>query len=67
MDTIEVIKDEDVEPALLKNIPLSFVKNNQIFPIRRYDSELVGAVADEKGVLALAEASKMLGLKPKAP
>jgi len=66
MDTIEVIKDEDVEPALLKNIPLSFVKNNRIFPIRRDDSELVGAVADEKGVLALAEASKMLGLKPKA-
>jgi len=66
MDTIQVIKDEDVDTALLKNIPLSFVKNNQIFPIRRYDSELVGAVADEKGVLALAEASKMLGLKPKA-
>ncbi|MBS1113377.1 MAG: gspE [Nitrospirae bacterium] len=66
MDTIQVIKDEDVDTALLKNIPLSFVKNNQIFLIRRYDSELVGAVADEKGVLALAEASKMLGLKPKA-
>jgi len=66
MDTIQVIKDEDVDTALLKNIPLSFVKNNHIFLIRRYDSELVGAVADEKGVLALAEASKMLGLKPKA-
>jgi general secretion pathway protein E len=66
MDTIEAIKDEDVEPALLKNIPHSFVKNNQIFPIRRHDSELIGAVADEKGILALAEASSMLGLKPKA-
>ena len=66
MDTIEAIKDEDVETALLKNIPLSFVKNNRIFPIRRYNSELIGAIADEKGMLALAEASKMLGLKPKA-
>jgi hypothetical protein len=37
MDNIEVIKDEDVETSLLKNIPLSFVKNNQIFLIRRED------------------------------
>lgn len=66
MDTIEVINDEDVEPILLKKIPLSFVKSNQIFPIRRQDSDLLGAVADEKGVLALAEAAKALGLKPRA-
>jgi general secretion pathway protein E len=66
METIEVINDEEVEVSLLKNIPLSFVKNNQIFPIKRSNSELLGAVADEKGLLALAEASKNLGLKPKA-
>jgi len=66
MKSIEAIKDEDVDISLLKNIPLSFVKNNQVFPIRRDDSELVGAVADDKGLLALAEASKMLGLKPRA-
>ncbi|KPK43732.1 MAG: type II secretion system protein GspE [Nitrospira bacterium SM23_35] len=66
MDTIDVIRDEDVETALLKNIPLSFVKNNQIFPIRRHDAELVGAIADERGMLALSEAAKMLDLKPRA-
>jgi general secretion pathway protein E len=66
MDNIEVIKDEDVETSLLKNIPLSFVKNNQIFLIRREDSELIGAVADDRGLLALSEASKILGLKPRA-
>jgi general secretion pathway protein E len=66
MDNIEVIKDEEVETSLLKNIPLSFVKNNQIFPIRREDSELIGAVADDRGLLALSEASKILGLKPRA-
>jgi general secretion pathway protein E len=66
METIEVIKDEDVEVSLLKNIPLSFVKNNLIFPIRRNDSELIGAVADEKGLLALAEVSGMHGLRPGA-
>lgn len=66
MESIDVIKDEEVEVSLLKNIPLSFVRNNQIFPIRRSDSELVGAIADEKGLLALSEASKKLGLNPKA-
>src|SRR4030043_2118929 len=66
METIEVIKDEDVEISLLKNIPVSFVKNNQIFLIKKNNSELIGAVADEKGMLALSEASKALGLKPRA-
>ena len=54
MEHIDAIKDEDVEIALLKNIPLSFAKNNQIFPIRINDSELIGAVADDRGLLALA-------------
>lgn len=66
METIEVIKDEDVEIAILKDIPLSFVKNNLIFPIRRKDSELIGAVADDRGLLALAEVSGRLGLSPGA-
>jgi general secretion pathway protein E len=66
MELIDAINDEDVDISLLKNIPVSFAKNNQIFPLRLHDSELVGAVADEKGMLALAEVSKSLGLKPKA-
>ena len=66
METIDSIKDEDVELSLLKNIPLSFVKTNQIFPIRISDAGLVCAVADEKGLLALSEVSRSLGLKPKA-
>jgi general secretion pathway protein E len=66
METIDVIKDEDVEVSLLKNIPLGFAKANQIFPIRISDSDLVCAVADDKGLLALAEVSRALGLKPKA-
>jgi general secretion pathway protein E len=66
MEQLDAIRDEDVDISLLKNIPVSFAKNNQIFPLRLHDSELVGAVADEKGMLALAEVSKSLGLKPKA-
>jgi general secretion pathway protein E len=65
METIDVIKDEDVEVILLKNIPLTFVKSNQIFPIRQDNSELICAVADDRGLLALSEVAKTLGLKPK--
>lgn len=65
METIEAIRDEDVEISLLKDIPHSFVKSNQIFPIKKSDSELIGAVADDRGMLALFEVSKALGLKPR--
>lgn len=65
MEIIDTIKDEDVEIFLLKDVPLGFVKANQIFPIRREDSELIGAVADEKGLFALKEVSKFFGLKPR--
>jgi general secretion pathway protein E len=64
METIEIIKDEEVEISILKIIPLNFVKANQIFPIKQNDSELIGAIADAKGLLALAEVSRALGLKP---
>lgn len=65
METIETIKDEDVDISILKNIPLNFVKTNQMFPMRIEDSELIGAVADERGLLALKEVSKALGILPK--
>lgn len=65
MEKIEVIKDEEVEIVLLQSIPLNFVKANQIFPIKRDNSELIGAIADERGMLALAEISKYFGLKPR--
>ncbi len=65
METIETIKDEDVDISLLKNIPLSFVKTNQIFPMKIEDSKLIGIIADDRGMLALKEVSKALGLLPK--
>ncbi len=65
MDTIDAIRDDDVDTSLLTNIPLAFVKNNLIFPMSRHDSALLGVVADERGILALSEAARMLGLTPK--
>ncbi len=65
MEKVEFIRDEDVEVTLLQSIPLNFVKANRIFPIRKEDSELLCAIADERGLLALAELSKSFGLRPK--
>jgi len=64
METIDTIKDEDVELSLIKDVPHSFAKGNLIMPLRKKDGVLLAAVADEKGILALLELSKRLGLKP---
>ncbi|MGD0885310.1 MAG: type II secretion system ATPase GspE [Thermodesulfovibrionales bacterium] len=64
METIETIKDEEVDFSLLQEIPLSFAKNNLVLPLRRDDGFLRAAVADDKGLLALREMAKRYGLKP---
>ncbi|MBI5639736.1 MAG: type II secretion system ATPase GspE [Nitrospirae bacterium] len=64
METIGVIRDEDVEHSLLKEIPLSFAKGNMIMPLRRQQGKLIAAVADDRGILALHELSRHFGLRP---
>ncbi|MFZ3136337.1 MAG: type II secretion system ATPase GspE [Thermodesulfovibrionales bacterium] len=64
METITVIRDEEVELSFIKEIPLSFAKGNIIMPLRKKDGYLEAAVADEKGILALREISRHYGLKP---
>lgn len=64
MEAIEIIKDSDVELFLIREVPLSFAKGNLIMPLRREDGKLIAAVADDRGVLALLELSKSLGLEP---
>jgi len=64
MDAIDAIKDEDVEPSLIKGIPLSFAKGNLILPMRAENGYLLAAVADSRGILALRDLSQHLGLKP---
>jgi general secretion pathway protein E len=66
MDTLNNINDEDIELSLLKEVPLSFAKGNLVMPIKREDGELLGAVSDDRGALALSELSKRYGLRPKA-
>lgn len=63
METIETIKDEDVDISLIREIPHSFAKNNLLMPLKKEDGFLTAAVADEKGVLALLDLSKKYGFK----
>lgn len=64
MDTIEVIRDEDIEHALIREVPLVYAKRNMLMPLRREDGTLLAAVADEKGTLALRELAAHFGLRP---
>ncbi|MBL7031593.1 MAG: type II secretion system ATPase GspE [Nitrospira sp.] len=65
MDTITKIKDEEIEFSILKDIPLSFVKGNLFLPLRRHEGELLGAVVDNRGLLALRDMARNLNLKPR--
>ncbi len=65
METIQEIRDEEIDVSLIREVPLSFAKNNQIMPIRKEDGMLVAAVAGQQGALALIELSRQLGLKPR--
>jgi general secretion pathway protein E len=64
METVSVIHDEDVEHALIKEVPHAFAKANMCMPLRRENGRLLAAVADEKGVLALRELARHFGLSP---
>jgi general secretion pathway protein E len=64
MTTIGQIRDEDVDTSLVREIPLAYAKKNLIMPLRKSEGALVAAVAGEKGILALIELAKHLGLAP---
>jgi len=64
METVDNIKDDDIDHSLLKNLPLSFVKGNVFLPLRSQESELLGAVADNRGIFALRDLARKMDLKP---
>ncbi len=66
METIDKIKDDDIEISLLEDIPLSFVKGNVCLPLRRQNGELIAAVADNHGTFALMDLARAYNLKPRA-
>jgi general secretion pathway protein E len=64
METIDRIKDDEIEFSILKELPLSYVKGNVFLPLRRQNNELLAAVADNRGILALRDLARSLNLKP---
>ncbi len=64
MDTINNINDDEIEFSLLKDLPLSFVKGNLFLPLYIHKKELLGAVSDNRGILALRDFARSLDLKP---
>lgn len=65
VETAEVIREEEVELTLLREVPLSFAKGNMILPLRVEDDHLRAGVSDGRGVLALRDLCCQMGLRPK--
>ncbi len=65
METLEHIKDDDIDLSLLDKISLSFAKGNVFLPLKRQHKELLGAVADSRGVFALRDLARSLNLIPR--
>jgi general secretion pathway protein E len=56
------IGDDDVDPAMLEMVSLSFVKKNMVLPLKKTDGTLRVAMADFDGIFALGEIGRITGL-----
>ncbi|MEW6602454.1 MAG: hypothetical protein AB1499_15890, partial [Nitrospirota bacterium] len=65
METIDNINDEEIANELIEKISLPFAKGNVFLPLKVENNELLGAVADSRGVFALRDLSRALGVKPR--
>ncbi len=59
-------REEDIEMGLLSEVPLSFAKGNTLMPIKRNGEDLICAVADDSGRMALRELARSMSLNPVA-
>jgi general secretion pathway protein E len=66
MERVERIQDDDIDLALIRETPFSFSMNNLVLPLRKAGDYLVAAVAEERGIYAVAELAKKYGLKQRA-
>ncbi|MBI3584172.1 MAG: type II secretion system ATPase GspE [Nitrospinae bacterium] len=57
---IDEINSEDIDPAFIERIPLSFAKGNLIIPLRKENGKVLVALADPKGIFALNDVEKFL-------
>ena len=54
------IKDEDVDPDFLSKVPLNYLKNNFIFPLRKENGALLVALSDPFDLQILNDISLLL-------
>ncbi len=59
-DTIGEIREEDIDPALLEMVPLTFAKGNLVLPMRRVDGKVLVAIADPQRIFALDDIERLL-------
>ncbi|MBI1911416.1 MAG: type II secretion system ATPase GspE [Deltaproteobacteria bacterium] len=59
------IKDEYVDTSILEKVSLTFVKKNLIMPLKKKDGHLLVALADHKGIFALNELERIIGIPVK--
>jgi len=55
-------KIKDIDLSLIKNIPVSYLKNNNFIPLDKKQDRLRAYVCDEKGIFALREIARKYNL-----
>ncbi len=66
LESLEEIRDEDIDPSLLDRVPLTFAKNNLVLPLRVEEGRVLVALAGHKGLFALDDISRIFNLPVKA-
>ncbi len=61
---IKEIRDEDVDISILREVPLQFLKNNLLLPLKRDGGFIVAATVDNRSDLALLDLARHFGLRP---
>ena len=63
---LDTIPDSEVDSSLVESLPLSFVKSNLIFPIKRYEDSVIVAIGSPKKLFALDDISRLFSanIKP---
>lgn len=63
MDSKERIEDNDVNPEFLQKLPLSFVKNNFVFPLKMKAGRLIVAIGCSKSLYALDDIGRIFSVQ----
>ena len=63
---LDTIPDSEVDVSLVESLPLSFVKSNLIFPIKRDGDTVTVAIGNPKNLFALDDLARRSAQSPPA-